>query len=304
MTTEGIEFINTRPEVVLDYLGRTRRQQFEAKPSDLAVKYNGRLLKLAVLKEPGQEYPVRKSFLYKLLNWYHFPLRQLRIYSGDTIASICNDYLINIDREYVNVKLEDGEALTITSPDYNDLQDADIIKKLSALHLKTVSRNDFMMRATTETEYKFQPAAGDEFGAGLSIINSETGFRALNVSHYVLRYICSNGAMIRIGQEGGRKIHYGNQPGELEQFLNAQIEQAKENEELLEEKYKASLEIKAIEAGAVLKKIQASLGKRKVQIDDQLSLFDYYNSVTDLAKQFDLSKRIYLETLAGELIYN
>src|SRR5690606_6080826 len=144
MVTEGIEFNNAEPKVVIDYLENLNRTRLQISPSNLKVGLDGRSLVLSVMNGGVKEYPVRKSFLHKLLKWYAFPLGQLNRLSGESVVSICNDYLMSINRNYVNLTIEKGAALTITSPDYNEITDLEVTKKCADLGVRTISRNDFM----------------------------------------------------------------------------------------------------------------------------------------------------------------
>jgi hypothetical protein len=125
MVTEGIEFVDAKPDVVIDYLKSRETNKIEVNPANLKVVNGGRFLVLQVMNGKIREYPVRRTFLYKLLRWYGFPLSQLMKLSTETITSICNDYLMNIKRNKVIVKTEKEEALSILSPDYNEITDLD-----------------------------------------------------------------------------------------------------------------------------------------------------------------------------------
>jgi hypothetical protein len=299
VTTEGIEFINAKPEVVTDYLRKLSTWKIEANPSNLQVKSSGKYLKLRVTGSNGKEYPVRRSFIYKLLRWYSFPVRQVLRLSDESIASICNDYLLSIKREYVTVKFEGEEAVTIRSPEYSEITDLDIIRRISSWGIKTISRNDFLMRITTEERYKFQPVKGDFCGAGLAVINSETGFHSLSVWYYLLRYTCSNGAVARIGEEQDR-IHYKRREGELSEFLDTQLKTAEKKA------YGAISSMlllpvrSAEESKQIIKKLRLLTGG--AEKFENLTAYDLFNYISSEAKKYDLTKRIMLEKLAGELV--
>jgi len=257
-----------------------------------------------------KEYPIRKTFFHKLLNWYNFPTNKLSRLSNETVISICNDYLINIGSEYVTVTLESDEALTLTSPRYNEITDLEIIDRCAALGIQNISRNDFMMRIITEDRYKFEAVKGDDCGIGMSVINSETGFRALSVSHYILRYICSNGATRQIDDGNYRKIHYGYNDDELKKFLDEQVTTAISKQKEIKESIQ-NLSTKSAEEHIlrVSKRMESLLGQKEAKyilsnIDEDANLYDLFNLITENAKDYDLSKRIYLERLAGELILN
>jgi hypothetical protein len=302
VTSEGIEFCNAKPEVVINHLRTIKRKQLEISPSDLHIKSQGKYLVLKTMGKQSKEYPVRRSFLYKLLKWYSFPVWQLGRLSGETIASLCNDYLLNIKRDYVTIKFEGDEALTIVSPSYNEITDLEIIERVKSWKVNTISRNDFMMRINTEEKYKFQAKVGDDCGLGLSIMNSETGFQALNIVFYILRYKCSNGAMIRIVSDKNSRMHYGHHSGVLQEFLDNQVKLALFRRKDTIESLKKLSEEKVAEAEAVVKKFLSVVRGKGIKIPDEMNQYDLFNLITSTAKQYDLNMRIYLEGLAGELV--
>lgn len=310
MGTEGIEFIDASADEVIDYLQDLDRVKLTLNPANLKIKPDGKFLKLSVMDKKVEEYPIRKSFLYKLLKWYSFPMNQFNRLSNETIISVCNDYLMNINREFVNVTLENGEALTITSPDYNEITDLEIINKCANLGVRTVSRNDFMMRITTEEKLKFEAVKGDNCGIGLNVINSETGFRALSVAHFILRYTCSNGAIVRIVNKENQRVHYGYKGNELQEFLDKQVGLALISQLQVADSIKNLSNKPAAEYIENLnKRVESYLGKDEgkgflSELKDESSLYDLFNLVTNKAKRYDLSQRVLLENLAGDLILN
>jgi hypothetical protein len=301
VTLDGIEFINAGPEAVISHLKKLDIKRLEVNPSSLHIKMEGKNLILKILST-GKNYPLRKSFLHKLLRWYSFPLSRIERLSGDTVASVCNDFLLNINREYVVVKTEGNEALTITSPDYNEISDLEIIERASLMGKGTISRNDFMMRITTSERYKFQPVKGDDCGMGLCIINSETGFHSLNISYFLLRYICSNGAVIKIDQENNSKIHYGHKKGALNRFLDIKIASAESKSREVIQSIRKLSERKVSVDSEVLRKVRMILSKEELKNIEQMSQYELFNIITDRAKKYDLSRRIFLETTAGEMV--
>jgi hypothetical protein len=310
LAAEGLEFINADPEQVIDYLESLERSKLQVNPSNLKVYLDGKTMMLSVMNKNVKDYPIRKSFFYKLLKWYSFPMNQLYRLSNETVISVCNDYLMNINREFVNVTLEKGEALTITSPNYNEITDLEVIKKCTDLGVRTVSRNDFMLRITTEEKFKFEAVKGDNCGIGLNVINSETGFRTLNIAHFVMRYVCSNGAIVRISNDYKERVHYGYKEFELQEFLNEQVElallrQLEVADSIKDLPNKAAADF----INSVNRRIESYLGKNESknffsELDEEATLYDLFNVVTNKAKNYDLSKRVLLENLAGDLILN
>lgn len=310
MLTEGIEFNNAKIDQVVDYLENLDRYKIKVSPGNLKINTDGKNLILTAIEDGVKDFLIRKSFLHKLLKWYSFPLNQLYRLSIDTIASVCNDYLMNMNRSFVNITIEKNEALTITSPEYNEITDLEVIKNCAALGVRTVSRNDFMLRITTEEKFKFEAVPGDSCGIGINVINSETGFRMLSIAHYILRYVCSNGAIARIDKTGGEKIHYGHRENELQEFLNEQVAKALTNQQKIAKPITELVNKSAAEfVVSVNKRIESFLGKNESkfflsELSEKATLYELFNLVTDKAQMYDLSRRIYLEALAGDMILN
>lgn len=309
MVTEGIEFVDAKPYVVIDYLKSRETNKIEVNPANLKVVNGGRFLVLQVMNGKIRECPVRRTFLYKLLGWYGFPLNQLTKLSTESVTSICNDYLMNIKRDKVIVKTEKEEALSILSPDYNEITDLDIISSVAELGVRNISRNDFFMSIVTEEKIKTEPVPGDECGIGLNIVNSETGFRALTVSHYILRYTCSNGAVARISEDDDyKRYHYGNE--DLSLFLNERVKRATVERKILVDKLLRLNDKKTSNSKEYyIKKIEPVLGKKEATIffnnhNDKLTQYELFNLITSNAKRYDLSKRYFLESFAGEMVLN
>lgn len=306
MVKEGIEFINAEPGIVQNYLETVERSSQDVNPSNLKIINYGCNLILQVMNGRIKEFPVRRTFLYKLLNWYKFPVNQLYRLSLDTIASVCNDYLMNIKRKYVTIKFEKQEALTLLSPDYNEISDLEVIKSIVGMGARNISRNDFFISITTEDKVKTEPVPGDVCGVGLNIVNSETGFRALSVSHYILRYICSNGAVVKISDDDNQRYHYGNE--NLSAFLKEKVDNAKADRELLISKLKTLNDNKITRTKEYyLKKIGTVLGPQEASdflsdFNEQLTQYELFNLITSNAKRYDLSKRYFLESAAGEMV--
>lgn len=307
---EGPEFINAEPKVVAQYLSTTSRESVSVSPPNLTVRNDGKLLILQILNGKVREYPIRRSFLYKLLKWYSFPINQLHRMSIDTVTSLCNDYVLNFRSETVTVKTELGEALTITSPRYNELTDLEVIDMCAGLGIKEISRNDFFMRIYTNEKYKTDPIPGDTCGFSLNVFNSETGFKALSIAHYILRYVCTNGAVAYIGGNNESRVHFGQREGELQEFLNDQILKALNSRMKLIHSIKKSSEEKAdnhIKSTSL--KIDRLLGRNSSQLfiedlKENSTKYELFNIITSRAKEYDISKRLYLERIAGDLITN
>jgi len=318
-----IEFTAENPETVIKHLQGVQRKTITADPSSLLLKAgNGNEseeILLAVSNGSVRHYPVRESFLRKLLKWYSFPVHLLNRLSTETIVSTANDFLLNIRSGNVFVKLENDEALTITSGRYVDFPDLEILQMSGQFGIKEVTRNDFFMSINSEIKIKKPPVPGDDCGFGFNIFNSETGFASLRASHYILRYVCSNGAMARFSEgekEHKSLVHYNLSRDTIEKYLRKTLMGI---EKTRDEVFSKLSNLTECESTDVLDKsrkgISGILGYAKAaelmreyvnNTEYQFKDFDgsqyaLFNFITSKAKDFDIYKRTQMEHLAGNL---
>ena len=206
----GVEFDAAEPHEVVDHLRSRRLETIVTQPDHLHVSTDGSDLFLRIANGRIREFPVRATFVFKLLRWFSFPTRQMSFLSDDTMVSILNDYLLRIRSGEVAVRVEDGEALTILSEKYSPLPDLEVIERCDGIGISGISRDDFQLRLYSQIQVKTEPVQGDECGLGFNIFNSETGFRALSMSNYVFRLACSNGLIVSEKGDDWKPLpHYG-----------------------------------------------------------------------------------------------
>lgn len=304
----GIEFSQAPPDEVIDFLHNRSLAEFTTQPDRLHIANDGKTLILQVSNGCIHEYPVRKAFLFKLLKWFSFPIAQIPRLDIDTVTSILNDYLVAIRSGEVTITVEDGDALTITSRSYTKLADLEVLKICSLLGVDSVSRSDFFLRVYSEVKVKKEIVRGDECGFGYNVLNSETGFRSVSMFHYILRYICSNGAVIPVREKSDQRVHYGYVPGELEKWLEERVAVGEERRDHVIASLTGALEKKTSQRRAGLAgKINAVLGKGKGEfllnrLPENASAFEVMNLITSEAQRFDIGRRLQLETIAGALL--
>lgn len=303
----GTELIFKNADDATNYISGLERKVITTSPENLVVKNNGRTLSLLA---EGKSFPIRLSFLHKLLKWYNFPLGQIRYLDVETITSILNDYLINIKSSSVNVTLEDNQALTITSDRYGNIEDLELIKHVKPLGILMIMKNDFMTSIITETKEKVIPYPNDEFGIGISMFNSETGFRAFTINSYLLRYTCSNGAYIKSNNSEKKYYHYDLNIPMIYEEVEQSIKKLAEEKEHLKERIAMLKEARDFEKTKekVIEIMIRKIGKKRtekifVYSDDIKNNYDLFNHITFKAKEFEISTRIMLEEIAGELLF-
>lgn len=304
----GMTFEEADPAQVIDFLRGRRLQKFQVAPEDLQVANDGTKLVLRMYHGVVSEFPIREAFTLKLLKWYAFPARQLRRLCSETVCSILNDFLLNIKSGDVTLTVENGEALSLTSRRYSFISDLEVLATASPLGLASVSRNDFFTRIYTKLRHNSTPIINDACGMGFNVFNSETGFHALAVHHFVLRYICTNGAIIQVGSGTRQRIHYGHPASQLRDFMQNEMHRAQN----VQKRIAASIQKRSTESCRPMleetkKRLTTLAGKEAAlgvleSLGEGASLFDLANAVTRFARTLDIGKRLQAETIGGEIL--
>jgi len=305
---QGPVFNQSKPTEVLEFLRTRNRETFSVSPESLRIAVAGKEMTLQMTSGNVGEYPLRQSFFLKLLKWYSFPASAVMRLNGETVAAIMNDFLLAIKGETVNVIIEDKEALTITSDRYVDLSDLTIIKYCERLGIDAISRDDFVTRLYLKEKANTQPVPKDICGFGYNVFNSETGFRKVSVMHYILRYTCSNGAIVHIDEEAQDRVHYGIPPAQLEAFLKERIDHAEVSRKQV---MQALAQLPKSKGNKIFESMKKSLafivGRPQLkdlqdQVSENSTAYDVFNLLTDYAKSLDVERRIRLEALAGNML--
>lgn len=304
---DGKEFMSSDIGEVKEYLSGLMRRVVRVSPDETAIVSSGRNLSLYI---EGKTIPIRTSFFRKLMKWFNFPLGQIRYLDVETVASVMNDYLLNIKSQFVDITIENGEALSITSENFGMLNDEKLISMVEPLGITKVIINDYMTAIISEEKEKIEPFPGDSFGAGISIFNSDTGFRAFTINTYLLRYVCSNGAYVKDENFGKKYYHYNLDIEELYDGLKNSIDSLKEKKEIITERIKMLKEQTNFEETKkrIADIIKMRIGKYKSDklFEDTREInnnYDLFNHITLKAKEFGSSNRIMLEEIAGELLF-
>lgn len=316
-----IEFIKAKPEDVIKHLETVKRETVKVAPSSLRLKTgtgnDAEKVYLMISNGKATLHEVREAFIMKLLKWYSFPLHVIPRLSTETIVSVGNDFLLNIKSSYVSIKLENDEALTIMSNRYTDIPDIEILEKCDKMGFKEVSRNDFFMSINSKEVFKTEAVPGDDCGFGYNVFNSETGFGALKISHFILRYICSNGAMVGINNDDFKPlVHYNISREEVFRYIDNSIKELsiKRTEVISKLKSLHSQEDKD-KLETVKRKLSGLIGYRNSQklieeytlrsqsIDDDFdgSQYSLFNYLTSKAKTYDIYRRTQLEQIVGDI---
>lgn len=289
-----------------DFLMSRKLQFHVVAPADLRVRHDDKMLWLQIMNGDVREYPLRQCFILKLLRWYAFPTERMFRFSIETIASVLNDHLMTIKSGDVIVTVENGDALTITSRGYSRMSDLDVLEQCAKLNIRSVSRTDYMLRIYSQVEREVQPVPGDVCGFGWNVFNSETGFRKLSVTHFLLRYICSNGAVVR-EESGTGRAHYGMKSEALAEFLRAQLgRMTAGRENIISRLTKSASDRIAPDDDGLRKDLARLLGPRGKEIAESLenspTRYEIFNMITEEARSLQSGRRLQLEEFAGEFL--
>jgi len=309
-TKEGKIFDRKPTAEVIDQIRSNTNCSYTISPRSLEMVADNNFLFLSFGEENKLRVPVRKSFLKKLLRWHKMPEDLNNILPDDLFLKVVNELLHKIKSREVNVKLENNEALTITSQLFTEFKDLEVFDLIKNLDIKCISRNDYMTRFYTDKKEETAPAEGDFCGFGFDIVNSETGFSSLSFNHFILRYVCKNGATTPINIYDAKKYHYSETNESLSKFLNTQLNYSDYSRKQLIQFLKRSNDLEAIKFKSnTIMRLNYTLGgwQGNEFMKDfvwQNSKYDLFNFITHKAKVFEITKRYQLERLAGEIILN
>lgn len=309
-TIEGKIFKMKPAEEVLDFFKSRQREKIEISPKRIELINSKENLFLRISKNKIEEYPVRTSFLRKLLKWNQLPEDLSSKIGNELFIRVLNETLQNFKAWNVDIHLENNEAKTITSKLYSEVTNLEIYDVIKELDITKISHNDYMTRFYTKKKFEAAPVVNDQCGFGFDIVNSETGFAALVFNHYILRYVCTNGATAPINMYNWKQDHYAKDKNYLIDYIKNQIERADSSRYNLFYKIKKSNDEKSIHLKQhITLKINYILDRDKrnsfiSSFNWNGSKYDLFNYITDKAKPFDITKRYQLERLAGEIIIN
>lgn len=309
-TTEGKIFQMRPVEEVIDFLKRREKRKIEVSPKNICLLNRSGNLILRIKTNKYEEFKVRNSFYKKLLKWNSLP-EDFAIRIGEELSiEVLNASLQNFRAWNVDIHLEDNEAKTITSKLYSEISNLEIYDVIKNLEISTISHNDFITRFYTKKKFEAAPIVGDHYGFGFDIVNSETGFAALALNHFILRYVCTNGATAAINKYQWKQEHYAKEKSYLINYIKNQLERA----DLSRNKLVASIKKSDNEKALIMKEqLTARLNyilpkDRRINFINGYNwrgtVYDLFNYITHTAKTFDITKRYQLERLAGEIILN
>jgi len=257
------------------------------------------------------EMPLTRSAFIQLLHFVSLKWEDVR---GVDLPDVMSQVQTRLkDRPgQLMVRRKRHTVQAILSPTYTPVTNLDILTAAKAsLDISkarvTVFRGYLRLTGVTD-RMTFQPAVGDILSGGWEITNNEFGKGALSMSQFVLRLICTNGAVVS-DEEDHRYMHRGWERAGLVQHLStigeATISRMGGMDERLHRMTESRLGTRR--HGDLGQVSARALGKAGLQefhevIKPDSSVYDAYNHLTLVSQQKKLGPRRELELIAGSLL--
>jgi len=260
----------------------------------------------------GDERPITKSAYVQLLHFVSLNWEDVK--DADPIDSMREAQARLLERSgQLLLRSKKRTVQAVLSPAYTPVTNLDILKAAKdSLDMASVRATFFRgyMRLTGVTErVTFQPTVGDILSGGWEIANNEFGKGALSMSQFLLRLVCTNGAVVNDGESEHRYVHRGWAREGLVSHLStvgaATLSRLGGVEERLREMAQTRLGSRRLVDLA--RATVPALGKKGVEamqseLTADSSLYDAYNHLTLVSQQRKMAPRRELELLAGSLV--
>ncbi len=308
---KGRSFQDAGVSAVEDYLRARSVERIELDAAHMRASADGQRLILECVRPGVRQYPMRQSCFEKLLRWHGIPADPVARMGSDVAVAVVNGVL-GLIRKGVRLRIEDGDALTVTSQDYTEISDLAVLERCrTALGKATrVTRDDHFMRVIYEDRVKTQPIVGDLCGLGAAVMNSETGFMSLRVSASIYRYVCKNGAVASVTAGDDGMAHYRSSTAALEAYLQRGFAAVDRYFGSIAGQLARSVNHPVGNLRQTGRNLDAILGGGRGQVlmrrfEDQpdcRSVYELFNFITHSAKQEKPWLRLRMEAFAGSLM--
>jgi len=201
----------------------------------------------------------------------------------------------------------------VLSPGYTPVTNLDVLKaakeSLDASNVRvTVFRGGMRLTGTSD-RVTFQPEVGDVLSGGWEVTNDEFGKGVLSVNSFILRLICTNGAVVPSGEQKQRFVHRGWGRNDLVAHMSELGAAAVARMGSVEERLREMAQTKLGEEmfGGLARLAAPALGKEGVkefraEVSPDASVYDAYNHLTFVSQERRLAPRRQLELIAGGLL--
>jgi len=260
----------------------------------------------------GDERPITKSAYVQLLHFVSLNWEDVQQGDLPDVMSQVQTRLQDRPGQLL-LRTKSRTVQAILSPTYTPVTNLDILqaaKESLAMSKATVTVFRGYLRLTGVTDrVTFQPAVGDILSGGWEITNNEFGKGVLSMNQFLLRLVCTNGAVVHDGEAEHRYVHRGWQREGLVQHLSTIGEATISRMGGMDERLRRMTETRLgthrhVDLGRASAR---ALGKAGVETFNETltpdsSVYDAYNHLTFVSQKKKLGPRRELEIIAGGLL--
>lgn len=260
-----------------------------------------------VIKHNG----MTRSAFVQMIHFLHLNWADIKDLDATGVKADVQSRLRNQSGQLV-LRTKQQTVQAILSPTYTPFDNADVLRTAgAALDLSkaqvTVYRGNLRITGVSDA-VTFQPDVGDIISGGWEITNNEFGKGVFSVNQFLLRLVCTNGAVVRSRNRGERYVHRGWDKDGLVRHvgeIGAQtIAQTRLNEALRALTQTSIGESRLNDLG---RRSAPHLGRKgfdtfQTKLSPDSSLYDAYNHLTFVSQRKPLGPRRELELIAGDML--
>ncbi|MCY0903299.1 MAG: hypothetical protein OWU32_14155, partial [Firmicutes bacterium] len=160
-----------------------------------------------------RETPITKSAFVQLLHFVSLNWQDVKDADPFELTTEVKSRLQNRPGQLL-LRARHRAIQAVLSPAYTSVTNLDLLQaakqslQMTQAHARvTLARGYVRITGVTE-RVTLQPSVGDILSGGLDVTNNEFGKGALSVNQFVLRLVCTNGAVVSDGTDS-RYVHRG-----------------------------------------------------------------------------------------------
>ena len=166
----------------------------------------------------GEAHRLQPRAFDQLAGKLRVPASYLHRCPGDLVARNLNSWLAGIHTD-VLIRFDGDEVRAVLSPRYQPVSSLELVRALSrAMPDDTPVRYELTCAHFVAQVLTPESQNGGGLRGGISIGNSETGFRVVEMSALIFRVICLNGLIMGDSEVTVRRRHTHDAAGTLEEI--------------------------------------------------------------------------------------
>lgn len=266
-----------------------------------------------VLLPDGETNTITRSSFVQLIHFLGIQWESVKALEPTAVLNDVSNRLKGHSGQFM-LRIKDGVIQAVLSPGYTPIDNADVLRSaIRSLDLSNTLVTFFRgnMRITgTSDGVSLQPAVGDIVSGGLELVNNELGKGVLSVNSFLLRLVCTNGAVVPSQAQEAKFVHRGWEREGLIRHIGEAGSEAVSRVKGLDDALKRMVETRLgdREHSRLLRTVAEPLGKRGLEefrtaMSPDSTLYDAYNHLTAVSQRRSLGPRRELEVIAGTLLH-